>query len=215
MKQFAIITEADARMLEYGTTVQLAKGGHITPLAHDTLRERRVTVIQDSEPADAGRLVPAAAIRTVAIGSDHTGLALKRAILERLRGNGLAVLDLGTATADAVDYPDTAEPVALAVLRGEADAGIVIDGAGLGSAMVANKVPGIRAAACTTPTLARYSREHNGANVLALGATLLSRDEAFAIVDLWLNTPMIEPRYIRRLAKIERVEHRHRGRPSS
>ncbi|MGE3841366.1 MAG: RpiB/LacA/LacB family sugar-phosphate isomerase [Vicinamibacterales bacterium] len=215
MKQFAIITEADARMLEYGTSVQLAKGGHITPLAQDTLRERRISVIHDGQSAEADRLVPTATVRTVALGSDHTGLALKRAMLERLRGSGLAVLDLGTTTDAAVDYPDTAEPVALAVQRGEADAGIVIDGAGLGSAMVANKVPGIRAAACTTPTLARYSREHNGANVLALGATLLSRDEAFAIVDLWLATPMTEPRYIRRLAKIERVEQRHRSRTSS
>ena len=92
--------------------------------------------------------------------------------------------------------------------RGEADAGIVIDGAGLGSTIAANKVAGVRAAMCLNATLARYARQHNGANVLALGATLVSRDEALAIVDTFLDTPMREPRYIRRLAKIRDLEQR-------
>ena len=97
-----------------------------------------------------------------------------------------------------------------AVARGEADAGIVIDGAGIGSAIAANKVAGIRAAMATTETIARYSREHNGANVLALGAALVSADEACAIVSTWLSTAMREPRYIRRLAKIRDLEQRSR-----
>jgi ribose 5-phosphate isomerase B len=86
------------------------------------------------------------------------------------------------------------------------DAAIVIDGAGLGSAIAANKIAGARAAMCTDKTLARYAREHNGANVLALGATLISVDEAKAIVETWLATPMREARYIRRLAKICALE---------
>ncbi len=90
--------------------------------------------------------------------------------------------------------------------RGEADAGIVIDGAGLGSAIAANKIPGIRAAMCLNETLARYSREHNGANVLTLGATLVTPDEAAQIVRRFLETAMREPRYIARLAKIARLE---------
>ena len=94
--------------------------------------------------------------------------------------------------------------------RGEADAGIVIDGAGLGSTIAANKVPGARAAMCLNLTLARYAREHTGANVLALGSTLLTRDEALAIVDTFLGTPMREPRYIRRLEKIRDLERRAR-----
>ena len=105
-----------------------------------------------------------------------------------------------------MDYPDIAASVAKAVARGEADGGIVIDGAGLGSAIAANKVRGIRASMCTTPTLARYAREHNGANVLTLGATLLQPDEAIAIVQTWIDTPMREARYIRRLLKIRRLE---------
>ncbi len=208
MREFSIITEADARMLEPGSSVRLLAGGHITPLARDTLRELRIIVVEDGwNPGDA--LVPVAEVRRVAVASDHSGFSLKGQVVEHLRRRGLAVTDLGTHSTDPVDYPDTAELAALAVSRGEADAGIVIDGAGLGSTIVANKVQGVRAALCLTPTLARYSREHNGANVLALGATLLPPADALAIVDLWLATPMTEPRYIRRLGKIQAVERRH------
>ena len=207
MKRFEIITEADARVLGVGETVALMKGGHVTPLAADTLRARRVTVVADSllDRSDEG-LAPASDIRRVAIGSDHTGLSLKAAIVAALRGKGIAVDDLGTLTADPVDYPDTAARVAKSVARGEADAGIVIDGAGIGSSIAANKVKGIRAAVCHDPTMARYARQHNGANVLSLGASLVQLDEALEIVDVWLNTSMNEPRYIRRLAKIRTLE---------
>jgi ribose 5-phosphate isomerase B len=214
MKRFSLITEADAQRLEPGTTVALRPGGHITPLARDTLRERRIDVVT-GEPLDASAvagLAPVAAPRRVALGADHTGLALKRALAAHLRGAGLAVHDLGTDTADPVDYPDIAARVAGEVARGEAEAGIVIDGAGIGSAIAANKVAGVRAAMCPTPTIARYAREHNGANVLTLGATLLSQADAFAIVDTWLSAAMTEPRYIKRLEKIARLETRGRER---
>jgi ribose 5-phosphate isomerase B len=211
MKQFDIITEADARTLDVGATVELSAGGHVTPLARDTLASRRVTVIPAGS-ADAslpGDLVPVADIRRVAIGSDHTGLTIKRAIVAHLRGRGLAVTDLGTETTEPVDYPDIAGRVATSVARGESDAGIVIDGAGIGSAIAANKVRGIRAAMCTNETIARYSREHNGANVMTLGSSLLDGpDAAVSIVDTWIATPMREARYIRRLLKIRRMEER-------
>ncbi|OLC82935.1 MAG: hypothetical protein AUH72_05575 [Acidobacteria bacterium 13_1_40CM_4_65_8] len=142
----------------------------------------------------------------MAIASDHTGIKLRQLLTTFLRGRGLAVDDLGTDGPDPVDYPDVAASVARAVARGEADAGIVIDGAGIGSAIAANKIRGVRAVMANTATIARYSREHNGANVLTLGATLLSPDEAKAIVTTWLTTPMKEPRYIRRLAKIRDLE---------
>src|SRR5919204_3322438 len=205
MKRFDIITEADARVMTRGDTVMLARGGHITPLAHDTLKEKRVTVVHEGRAsADEMLLAPRADIRSVAIASDHTGLALKRTLVGFLRGRGLDVQDLGTHTTDPVDYPDVAASVARAVSRGEADAGIAIDGAGIGSAIAANKIAGIRAAMCVNATLARYAREHNGANVLTLGATLVTPDEAKAIVSTWLSTGMREPKYIRRLAKIRR-----------
>lgn len=209
MKRFEIITESDARVLALGETVALAKGGHITPLAADTLKERRVTVLRDGQaPDNAAALVPKADIRSVAIASDHTGIALRQVLIGYLRGRGLAVNDLGTHTTDAVDYPDVAAGVADLVARGEADAGIVIDGAGIGSAIAANKVKGIRAVMATTETIARYSREHNGANVLTLGATLVTKEEAQAIVTTWLTAAMREPRYIARLAKIAALEKR-------
>jgi ribose 5-phosphate isomerase B len=209
MKKFEIITETDARVLPPGDTVLLARRGHITPLAQDTLRERRITVVHEGmTSADEALLAPEADVRTVAIASDHTGVALRRALTVFLRGRGLAVLDLGTEGAEPVDYPDMAASVADAVVRREADAGIVIDGAGIGSAIAANKVDGIRAAMATSETIARYSREHNGTNVLTLGATLVSQEEARVIVTTWLTTPMREPRYIRRLAKIRDLERR-------
>ena len=207
MQKFDLITEADARVLPRGETVMLARRGHITPLAADTLQDRRVTVVHEGRAAaDEASLVPRADIRSIAIASDHTGVALRRALAAFLRGRGLAVQDLGTDGSEPVDYPDVAASVARSVARGEADAGIVIDGAGIGSAIAANKVDGIRAAMCPTETIARYSREHNGANVLTLGATLVSTDEARAIVTTWLATPMREARYIRRLAKIRDLE---------
>jgi ribose 5-phosphate isomerase B len=209
MKRFEIITEADARVLDIGETVELRRGGQITPLAADTLKARRVTVLSDDRlEQNADGLAPVADIKRVAIGSDHSGLALKSAITQSLRARGIAVDDLGTLTSEPVDYPDTAARVARSVSRGEADAGIVIDGAGIGSSITANKVKGVRAAVCHDATVARYARQHNGANVLSLGSTLVSSKDALAVVDVWINTPMKEPRYIRRLAKIRAVEER-------
>jgi ribose 5-phosphate isomerase B len=211
MKRFDIITEIDARVLSRGETVMLARGGHVTPLAQDTMKARRVSIVHEGRAsADEASLAPRADIRSVAIASDHTGVVLRRGLVTFLRGRGLAVQDLGTEGQEPVDYPDVAALVADAVARGEADAGIVIDGAGIGSAIAANKVAGIRAVMATTETIARYSREHNGANVLALGATLISADQARAIVSTWLTTSMREPRYIRRLAKIRDLEQRGR-----
>jgi ribose 5-phosphate isomerase B len=206
MKTFEIITETDARTLDQGSTVTLKAGGHVTPLALDTLRERRVTVLRNVVDEDLSGLAPIAVIRSIAIGADHSGVALKAALCDDLRKQGMSVLDVGTGTADPVDYPDIAGQVARLVARREVDAGIVIDGAGLGSAIAANKIRGVRAALCLNKTLARYSREHNGANVLSLGATLITAEEAREIVGTWLSTPMVEARYIRRLAKINALE---------
>ena len=206
-----MITEADARTIDIGATVELSARGHVTPLARDTLASRRVTVIpagsaDQSLPAD---LAPVADIRRVAIGNDHTGVALKKALVQHLRGRGIAVLDIGTDQTDPVDYPDIAAAVAISVARGESDAGIVIDGAGIGSAIAANKVRGIRAVMCPNETIARYSREHNGANVITLGSTLLDGPEAaIRILDMWMGTAMREAKYIRRLLKIRRLEER-------
>ena len=209
MKRFDIITEADARLLDIGATVELTAGGIVTPLAKDTLSARRVTVVPagSHDPALPADLAPPADVRRVTIGSDHSGVALKRSLVAHLRGRGLAVLDVGTDGPEPVDYPDIAAAVAKSVARKEADAGIVIDGAGIGSAIAANKIRGVRAAMCQDETTARYSREHNGANVLSLGSSLVpSVEAAIRIVEVWLATPMREARYIRRLLKVRRLE---------
>lgn len=210
MKRFDIITEADARLLTPGSTIELARGGHITPLAQDTLRDLRVTVVRADglDDATVAGLAPPADVRSIAVGSDHTGVALRRTLVGHLRGQGLTVREIGPTGTDSADYPDTAAEVARAVARGDVDAGIAIDGAGLGSAIAANKIAGVRAAMCVTITLARYAREHIGANVLTLGATLLTPDEAIAIVDTFRRTAMTEPRYVRRLAKIRQLDER-------
>jgi ribose 5-phosphate isomerase B len=208
VRRFGLISETEARTIEPGSTVELEAGGHVTPLARDTLAARRITVVPagHSDPTLPADLAPASAISRVAIGADHTGVALKAALIDHLRKAGKAVTDHGTDGPDRVDYPDIAALVAKAVARREADAGVVIDGAGLGSAIAANKVRSIRAVMCQNVTLARYAREHAGANVLTLGSTLVDAAEAKAILDAWMSTPMREARYIRRLLKIRRLE---------
>jgi deoxyribose-phosphate aldolase len=144
----------------------------------------------------------------VAVGADHGGFELKQALLEHLRSTGHAVVDCGTHSRDAVDYPVIAFDVARRVAAGEADRGILVDGAGIGSAMAATKVRGILAAACPTVALARNAREHNDANVLTLGAGHVDTATARAIVDVFLTTDCTEARHRRRVQMIRDFEHR-------
>jgi len=207
MKRFDIITEADARVLERGTTVELVRGGHITPLAQDTLQERRIAVVQAGRTSDAdASLAPVADIRSLVIGSDRDGAELRRALVAFLRSRGLAVDDSGAGQSDSLEYPAVAARVARAVAAREADAGIVIDAGGVGSAIAANKVAGVRAAMAITERIARYAREHDGVNVLTLGASFLTIEEAVAITTAWLTTSMRDPRAFGRLAQIKDLE---------
>ena len=146
---------------------------------------------------------------TIAVGADHGGYPLKERIGFRLREAGHEVVDCGTDSAEAVDYPDFAHAVAHKVASGAAQLGIIVDGAGIGSAMVANKVPGIRAALCYDISSARNSREHNHANVLTLGAGLIGTGLALQIVDAWLDTPWASGRHARRVEKISAVEREY------
>ena len=144
----------------------------------------------------------------IAIGADHGGFRLKERLGFRLREAGRQVVDCGTDSTEAVDYPDFALAVAEKVASGECSEGIVIDGAGIGSAMVANKVPGVRAALCYDVSSARNSREHNHANVLTLGAGLIGEVLAWQIVEEWLTTPWGEGRHARRVEKIDALDRR-------
>ncbi len=140
--------------------------------------------------------------KKIAIGADHGGFELKSVLAAHLRQAGHQIEDLGTSSDKAVDYPVFARAVAEAVSEGRADVGIMIDGAGIGSSMVANKVPGVRAALAYDLSSARNSREHNDANVLTLGAGLIGTGLARQIVDLWLATECSEPRHRQRVAMI-------------
>jgi RpiB/LacA/LacB family sugar-phosphate isomerase len=146
---------------------------------------------------------------TIAVGADHGGFELKQSIIEHLRQQGLAVHDCGCVSTEAVDYPDFAHAVANLVGTGVCRWGIIVDGAGIGSCIAANKVPGVRAALCYDLSSARNSREHNHANVLTLGAGLIGQGLARQIVDEWLATPWGPDRHTRRVAKITDIEQRY------
>jgi ribose 5-phosphate isomerase B len=145
----------------------------------------------------------------IAIGADHGGFPLKERIAFKLKEAGWEVVDCGTDSHESVDYPDFAHAVAKKVASGECGWGVVIDGAGIGSAMVANKVPGVRAANCYDISSARNSREHNHANVLSLGAGLIGEGLAWQIVEEWLATDWAGGRHARRVAKIDAIERQY------
>jgi ribose 5-phosphate isomerase B len=176
--------------------------------------ERQVTLVKEgAQPTSVPSKVPhpdpqAAGQGVVAIGADHGGYALKEDLKAYLGELGYSVVDCGTDSTDAVDYPDFAFAVAQQVARHHAWRGIVVDGAGIGSCMAANKVPGVRAAMCYDQATAINSREHNDANVLTLGAGLIGRNLAQQIAKTWLETPSGGGRHARRVDKISDIERR-------
>jgi ribose 5-phosphate isomerase B len=182
-----------------------------------SLVERVLDGVVGSEPpspAPAGPTpesapAPAGSQPRIAIGADHGGYALKERIGFRLRESGYDIVDCGTNGHEAVDYPDFAHAVAREVASGSCRYGIVVDGAGIGSAMVANKVPGVRAALCYDISSARNSREHNHANVLTLGAGLIGESLAWQIVEEWLSVDWGGDRHARRVAKIDEIERQY------
>jgi len=165
------------------------------------LAERLGVAIESVDPAPS-----APDARVVAIGADHGGFALKEELKQFLAGLGYAVRDMGCHSTEAVDYPDYARAVALEVARGAAWRGIMVDGAGIGSSMVANKVPGVRASLCYDVSSARNAREHNDANVLTLGAGLIGVALARQIVETWLTTAFAGGRHARRVDKINAMD---------
>jgi ribose 5-phosphate isomerase B len=200
-----VITEADVRGLERGARLRIAEGARLTPLAADIVREQDIELVRRT-PRRGSR-----ESKSIAVGADHGGYPLKEELKIHLAGLGHRVRDFGTNSTDAVDYPDFAHSVARAVADGECDLGIIIDGAGVGSAMTANKVPGVRAAACYSVKVAVNSREHNDANVLTLGSGTITPAEMRDIVAAWLSTEITEERHRKRVAKITAVERQYRA----
>ena len=198
-----VITEDDVRGLERGAVLRIAENARLTPLAADIVNERGIEIVRRVSRSGSKQG------KTVAVGADHGGFPMKEELKTFLAELGHRVHDFGTNSESAVDYPDFAHAVARAVADGTADVGIVIDGAGVGSAMTANKVPGVRAAACYSVEVARNSREHNGANVLTLGSKTISSAEMRDIVRAWLTTDLTEERHRKRVGKIEAIERQY------
>ena len=144
----------------------------------------------------------------IALAADHAGFALKEKVREYLLRKGYEVEDLGPRSSGRVDYPDFAEKVAARVAKHEAPFGILVCGTGLGMAMTANKVPGIRATPCNDTISARMARAHNDANILALGGRLIDEATAQKILDTWFSTPFEGGRHQQRVAKIDAVDQR-------
>jgi ribose 5-phosphate isomerase B len=183
--------------------------------ATETAPAGTTTIAAPSAPAAPIPVVASAGdATTVAIGADHGGVALKGVLARHLADKGFGVTDCGTATTDAVDYPDFAHVVARLVATGACATGIVIDGAGIGSAMAANKVPGVRAANAHDVSMAHNAREHNYANVLTLGARMIGEGLALEIVDTFLSTPWGAERHGKRVAKIAAIEDRYSRDPN-
>jgi ribose 5-phosphate isomerase B len=214
-----LVDEEQVRQMPAGTTQVIPSGALVTPLARQTAQERRIRLVSEEEQPGGKAMARAssAAIasgpgesRQVALGADHGGYALKEQLKKHIAGAGYGVIDCGTDSPAAVDYPDYAYAVARLVADGRAWRGIIVDGAGIGSCMVANKVPGVRAAMCYDQATAVNSREHNNANVLTLGAGLIGPNLAQQIVESWLATEFGGGRHARRVDKIDALDSRYR-----
>lgn len=213
-----LLGEEQVRQWPAGTTLEVPAGTLITPLARQVALERRITLLVQAVPAGLPQSTPAPVPgrdsthppppNLVALGADHGGYPLKEQLKETLTATGYPFLDCGTHSTAAVDYPDYAYAVARLVGTGRAWRGIIIDGAGIGSCMAANKVPDVRAAMCYDHATAVNSREHNNANVLTLGAGLVGPNLAGQIVITWLATEFGGGRHARRVDKIDAIGRR-------
>lgn len=198
----ALLTVEALAGVANGGTLHLVPGTRITPLAEEEAHRRGITLRVGSGTRGGEQLL-------VAIGADHGGYERKTEVGRWLVAMGHRVMDLGTHDENAVDYPDFARAVAEAVAEGRADLGICVDGAGIGSAMAANKVPGVLAATCTCVAMAKNAREHNFANVLCLGGKLQGSKLHEEIVRAFLITPEGALRHEQRVRKILEIERRY------
>ena len=230
-----LVTEKEINPLPFGGEYVVPEGALVTPLARQVALDRKITLIESlsqtpdtvlsartsgiaaptlnpsQSPTAAATPSPVATAGTkgtVALAADHGGFELKETLKAFLVQQGYSVSDCGTDSPDSVDYPDFAFAAAQLVGQGRAWRAIVVDGAGIGSCMTANKVPGVRAAMCYDQATAINSREHNDANVLTLGAGLIGANLAQQIVKVWLETPFGGGRHARRVDKITGIEKR-------
>lgn len=200
-----LITEDDIKkMLKSGLReIVIEKGTVLTPLAIDRIRHSGLNIVSSSSSyIDSNVNVK------ICIGSDHTGVKMKKLLYDYLKIKGYDLLDVGTFTEDAVDYPDIAYKVANSLVIGEVKLGIIIDATGIPSAITANKIPGIRAATCYNEFSAKSSREHNDANILVVGARSLGEETIKSIADVWLSSKFLGDRHQKRIDKIKAIEEK-------
>jgi len=183
--------------------LRIPLGSIVTPSAREVASERGVRIAEVPQDQLATQAAPE---RTIAIGSDHGGFRLKEALKPLIESLGLEPRDAGVFEEKPADYPDIAHTVAQLVVSGQATRGVIIDGAGIGSCIAANKVPGIRAALCYDKASARNGREHNDSNVLTLGARLLTQTQAEEVLRTWIETPFAGGRHQQRVRKIMDIE---------
>lgn len=215
-KSKQVLTERDVLQAwrEHKAQITVPAGVIVTPAARDAAKARKITLVSAASQTTPAASPPApvemaAKPQLVFIGSDHAGYQLKEQIKSLLRDLGYRHEDVGAFGEAPVDYPDIAELVAQRVATDTNLRGIIIDGAGIGSAIAANKVPGIRAAACFDTYTTKNSREHNNTNVLCLGSRNLGSDIAREIVTVWLATGFGGGRHLRRIEKITALEQKY------
>jgi len=215
-----LVTEREIRvaLAEGKRRLEIDPGAIVTPLAAEIASASGIEIIRRVETVTPAKLdqnptpepvsVPTG-VKKVAFGSDHGGFQLKQVLLKHAESLGYSVTDLGTSSEEPCDYPDFAYAVAESVASGEAWRGVMIDGAGIGSCVVANKVPGVRAACCHNEFVARNSREHNDANVLTLGSRVTGIEVCKEILRIWLETWFAGGRHKGRVEKIRDIERRY------
>ena len=202
-----VFTEGDLVGIGEGSEMRVPRGALLTPSARDLAAARGIRVVEVDPAQWSESVCPE---RIVALGSDHGGFRMKEALKPVFAELGLVVNDVGVHDEKPVDYPDIAQAVAELVATGAAARGMILDGAGIGSAIAANKAPGVRAALCYDKASARNSREHNNANVLTLGGRLLTESQAREVLYTWLTTPFAGGRHAARVDKIAALERRYR-----
>jgi ribose 5-phosphate isomerase B len=215
-----LVTEQEIRkaLADGKRAIEVDPGTLVTPLAAEFASASGIEIVTRATPAESAQAVPQTSPgaqslpsgeKKVAFGSDHGGFQLKQTLLRYAESLGYSVMDLGTSSEEPVDYPDFAYAVARAVSSGEAWRGVAIDGAGIGSCVVANKVPGVRAACCHNEFVARNSREHNDTNVLTLGSRVIGSEVCKDILRIWLESWFAGGRHKGRLEKISDIERRY------
>lgn len=202
-----LITARDVeRASAAGVPIEIHEKHIISPLALDMARQKNVKIIIQNQSAMDQPGTQVKKIEKIAVASDHGGFELKEKLKEYLYATGYMYKDFGTYSKTPVDYPDFAAAAARSVLAGECDKGVVIDGAGIGSAISANKIKGILAAVCHDRFTARVAREHDNANILCLGSMVLSDREAKEVLRTFLTTDFAGGRHLRRIEKIRKLE---------